>query len=369
MKRLAIFILLASGLCAQTAVNPVPWPPCSASVTTNCMLTAPDPTNIVASGSLAFGKGAYSSGNYHNQNAAATQPVTATLPAAAPNAQYCLDNSYNGSAPDTGTLRFQAAANQYLIKANGALTASGGYLQSTGAAGDSACVLGVDSTHWQFHSLAGTWDNPGLLAHGASACTGSPCTTGTVTLNTTGATLLTIVDVSGGSNDPNSDSVTDGNGNTWNHLTSQINGGTGVATTIWYAYSKSSAGLSLSSTETFSLTGHYAAIEVAAWSGTQTYPTSAYAGQQGGITANSATSLQYASIACGGLLVAAAALHISGTYSVDTGLTILDQSNFASGQTIGMGAAYLFSTSAGVTPTWSATGSAGGIAIAMGCFQ
>ena len=48
-----------------------------------------------------------------------------------------------------GALTIQtSAAGQFIIFTDGTLSASGGYVISGGAARDSACVVGVDSTHW-----------------------------------------------------------------------------------------------------------------------------------------------------------------------------------------------------------------------------
>ena len=69
-----------------------------------------------------------------------------------------MANSYNGSAANTGALTIQtSAAGQFIIFTDGTLSASGGYVISGGAARDSACVVGVDSTHWMLYVSSGTW--------------------------------------------------------------------------------------------------------------------------------------------------------------------------------------------------------------------
>lgn len=95
---------------------------------------------------------------HFNQNATAATAITYNLPTAAAGKQFCFKNSNNGSAANTGTLKIQtSAAGQYIIDATGTLSASDGYVISGGAASDGACVVGVDSTHWQLYVGVGTW--------------------------------------------------------------------------------------------------------------------------------------------------------------------------------------------------------------------
>lgn len=103
--------------------------------------------------------GTYKSGYTFNQHATAGTAVTYNLPTAAAGLQYCVANSYNGSAANTGKLTLQtSAAGQYIIFTDGTLSATGGYVDSTtGAAGDAACVVGVDATHWMLYVNRGTW--------------------------------------------------------------------------------------------------------------------------------------------------------------------------------------------------------------------
>lgn len=118
------------------------------------------PVTIVTSAAFIFGTtgGTYSSGYYDNENSTASTAITGTLPAAAAGLQYCVDNLYNGSAPDTGALTIQTSGpGQYIVYTDGTLSASGGYVISGGAARDSACVRGVDSTHWVLYVYSGTW--------------------------------------------------------------------------------------------------------------------------------------------------------------------------------------------------------------------
>ena len=117
-----------------------------------------DPTNVVTASTFTFGSGTFTMGIYWNQNATAGTAVTGTLPVAAANWQFCLGNSYNGSAANTGALTVQTSASgQFIIYTDGTLSASGGYVSSAGAAREMACFIGVDSTHWAMTVNSGTW--------------------------------------------------------------------------------------------------------------------------------------------------------------------------------------------------------------------
>lgn len=101
---------------------------------------------------------AYSTTYAFNQEATAGTAITYTLPTAAAGKQYCVANSNNGSAADTGTLEIATSASgQYIIFTDGTLSASGGYVISGGAAADAACVVGLSSTQWQLYTQSGTW--------------------------------------------------------------------------------------------------------------------------------------------------------------------------------------------------------------------
>lgn len=95
---------------------------------------------------------------HNNQNATAATAVTYNLPTAAAGIQKCFTNSYNGSAANTGVLTIATSASgQFIIFTDGTLSATGGNVTSGGAAADAACVVGVDSTHWQLYVQRGTW--------------------------------------------------------------------------------------------------------------------------------------------------------------------------------------------------------------------
>jgi hypothetical protein len=112
---------------------------------------------ITPSGSTIAVTG-YQSATYANVNTTASQAVTGTLPVAAAGMEFCLSNSNSGSAAETGALTFQTSGSgQYIVNTDGTLSASGGYVTSSGAAADSACVVGQDSTHWLFKPTQGLW--------------------------------------------------------------------------------------------------------------------------------------------------------------------------------------------------------------------
>jgi hypothetical protein len=77
-----------------------------------------------------------------------------TLPTAAAGLQYCVKN-YTGISR---AIKIVPSATGQYIDVDGTLTTNTtGYVISGGAAGDGACVVGVDSTHWVFYSQKGTW--------------------------------------------------------------------------------------------------------------------------------------------------------------------------------------------------------------------
>lgn len=78
-----------------------------------------------------------------------------TLPTAAAGIQYCFKN-YTGISR---VLTLQTSAAGQYIDNDGTLTATGGFVHTGGAAGDGACVVGVDATHWVLYVNKGTWSN------------------------------------------------------------------------------------------------------------------------------------------------------------------------------------------------------------------
>jgi len=98
------------------------------------------------------------SGYTVNEHATAGTAITYNLPTAAAGLQYCVANGYNGSAANTGILTVATSASgQFIIFTDGTLSATGGNVTSGGAAGDAACFVGVDTTHWMIYVNRGTW--------------------------------------------------------------------------------------------------------------------------------------------------------------------------------------------------------------------
>ena len=133
--------LLASGIVDGEA-------PVTVTTVTSCTLGTASGCNSTA----------YDSGYTFNQYATAATGVAYTLPTAAAGKQYCVRNSYNGSAANTGVLTVNTSASgQFLIDVDGTLGSTGGHITSGGAGGDAACFVGVDTTHWQVYVQKGTW--------------------------------------------------------------------------------------------------------------------------------------------------------------------------------------------------------------------
>ena len=117
---------------------------------------APSTTSIITVTAAVTISGA-TSGYYFNQEATAGTAVTYTLPTPAEGNQFCVKNSNNGSAADTGVLELLVAntGTQSIIY-NGTKSTSG-YLSSAGAAGDFACVVGISATQWEATANVGSW--------------------------------------------------------------------------------------------------------------------------------------------------------------------------------------------------------------------
>jgi hypothetical protein len=100
----------------------------------------------------------YLSGYTFNQEATAGAAVTYTLPTPAAGLQYCVKNSNNGSAADTGILTLAVATpGTHFIVYNGTKGSSTGTMTSAGAAGDAMCVVGISATLWEAYVQVGTW--------------------------------------------------------------------------------------------------------------------------------------------------------------------------------------------------------------------
>ena len=107
--------------------------------------TAASPTTIVVA---THGNASY----FMNIGDSAANSIF-TLPTAVAGLQYCIKN-YTGI---TTVLKFQTSAAGQYIDLDGVNTATGGLIKSAGAAGDGACVVGVDATHWVAYPNKGVW--------------------------------------------------------------------------------------------------------------------------------------------------------------------------------------------------------------------
>jgi hypothetical protein len=144
---------------SPTFVAPVLGTATATSLLASGIVDGKAPVTITTGSSATLG-GTYKSGYTFNAEATAATAVTYTLPTAAAGLQYCVSNINNGSAATTGTLSVSTSASGQYIDDNGTLSASGGYIISGGAAGDSGCVVGESSTVWKFYTQSppgGTW--------------------------------------------------------------------------------------------------------------------------------------------------------------------------------------------------------------------
>jgi len=118
------------------------------------------PVTITTGTTATLGAGSYQSGYTLNQEATAGTGVTYTLPATATGKQYCVANSGTTGVVNTGVLTVYPPASSYVIL-NGVVNTVGGGgthgVVSGGAAGDAACFVAIDSTHWQVWVGKGTW--------------------------------------------------------------------------------------------------------------------------------------------------------------------------------------------------------------------
>ena len=114
----------------------------------------------ITTGTTANLGATYKSGYTFNQEATAGTGVTYTLPATAVGLQYCVQNSGTTGVINIGVLTVYPPSSSYVIL-NGTVNTVGGGgthgVASGGAAGDGACFVAIDATHWQVFPLKGTW--------------------------------------------------------------------------------------------------------------------------------------------------------------------------------------------------------------------
>ena len=118
------------------------------------------PVTITTGTSATLGASTYQSGYTLNQEGTAGTGVTYTLPATVGHMQYCVANSGTTGVVNIGVLTIYPPSGSYVIL-NGVVNTVGGGgthgVVSGGAAGDSACFVAIDSTHWQVFPGSGTW--------------------------------------------------------------------------------------------------------------------------------------------------------------------------------------------------------------------
>jgi hypothetical protein len=117
------------------------------------------PMTITTGSSATLGAGTYQSGYTFNQEGAAGTGVTYTLPTTVKGMQYCVFNSGTTSIVNIGVLTVYPASGSYVIYKGVVNTVGGGGthgIASNGAAGDGACFLAIDSTHWLVSAISGT---------------------------------------------------------------------------------------------------------------------------------------------------------------------------------------------------------------------
>ena len=213
-----------------------------------------------------------------------------------------------------------------------------------------------------------------VVTHGTQKCNGGPCTTGNLVLDTTGATaIIATVNTASGANCATSGvtAFNDSRGNTWVKGTPSIDS---TCTSQWRAYSPSGAALSVGAGHTFSAAGSFLSFEILALSGT-TPGTDPLNKEGAGTHTASATSLAASAILCDNpdsIVVTTLAAHAAttGGYSA-TAFTTADSISFTSGQTAGLGTAYLLQpgSPATVTPLWSGLNSSGNMSTTIACYN
>ena len=184
------------------------------------------------------------------------------------------------------------------------------------------------------------------IAAGSSDAGASVTTAG---IDTTGATLLGLILGSYGL--VGLPTISDSKSNTWNQRTRYNSNNYSSVTLYWSVPS------SVGSSHTFTASGAgtFPSIAVTAWSGGHA---SAPYDVENGATGVGVSTLATGSITpsennC--LVIAGLCLGQAETETIDSGMTISDSINFASGQHFGVAQAYIVqTTAAAINPTWGA---------------
>lgn len=180
---------------------------------------------------------------------------------------------------------------------------------------------------------------------------GSGVTFTTGAINTTGSSLLTIVQSTWVVNPA---TVSDSKGNTWIPLTTFQDPGGGAQETIFYAVNPIvGAGHTFTATGTGSI---FTSLVAAAFSGAKTV--SPFDQQAGSVNnAYDNTNALPGSITPtenNELIICGFAFGISNTMTIDSSMIILDQVNFSGGVNFGVAAAFkVQTTAAAINPQWT----------------
>ncbi len=172
-------------------------------------------------------------------------------------------------------------------------------------------------------------------------------------INSSGATLLIGMFVDGAGGSPIL--WQDSNSNTWHQLTTQVSSG-GTAT-IYYSYDKSGSPLMVGAGHNVNFEGNFPFISFSAWSGLTATVNSF--DQTSGDHQENVTSIQPSSsvtpTTINQLIVTVLGAGVNaGTFSVDSGFTIMDQSPIVGGTNYGGAFAYILETSiVAKQPLWT----------------
>jgi hypothetical protein len=146
-------------LSNKTLVAPVLGAATATSMLATGIVDGTAPMTITTGTTANLGS-TYNSGYTFNQEATAGTGVTYTLPATVQGKQYCVMNSGTTSVVNTGVLTVYPPSSSFVIY-NGVVNTVGGGgthgIASGGAAGDGACFLAIDGTHWQVSVTNGVW--------------------------------------------------------------------------------------------------------------------------------------------------------------------------------------------------------------------
>ena len=213
----------------------------------------------------------------------------------------------------------------------------------------------------------------GLVSHtGGLSTTGANGAT-TLSINTTGATFLTVA-VTVYSQSAAGVTLTDSNGNTWHALANQLAGtSTLTNTNIWYSYAHSAAALVVGSshTVTISCSSCYPGMTFSAWSGT-TSGVDPYDGTQsgGGIVGTSYTVPSITPTQANELVITSFGDLGGSTYALNSPFAMINTNNYNPSIAMGNASAYVIQTTAvSAGPTWTLGSGSDPIATSIAAFR